>query len=74
MPARLFHLCVCIIFFCLGANAQNPFNADFESINRATGTPDGIRSTHPVTFPLTIDSLIKQHGKYSAVLEQKDTE
>jgi hypothetical protein len=72
MPRKIFHLGFCLILFYGCGIAQHPVNFDFELINRMSGSPEGISSTHPDSYSLTFDSLVKQHGKYSAVLEQKD--
>jgi C-terminal processing protease CtpA/Prc len=53
-------------------SAQNAYNFDFETLNSATGLPDGINSNQKKAYPLSVDSVIRQHGKYSFVLEQRD--
>jgi hypothetical protein len=57
---------------CFGCtSAQTHYNFDFETLDSASALPDGLISNQKSTYSLTVDSLIRQHGKYAIVLEQK---
>jgi Peptidase family S41 len=72
MYKSIFFLCICFMI-CWGCtSAQSSYNFDFETLSSATALPDGINSNQQKTYSLSVDSLIRQHGKYSVVLEQKD--
>ncbi len=72
MFKRIFFLCVCFVFGYGYIYAQDSYNFDFETLNAMTGLPDGLHSNQQTEYLLSVDSLIRQHGKYSVSLEQKD--
>ncbi|HET7002231.1 MAG TPA: S41 family peptidase [Puia sp.] len=72
MFKRFFFLFVCFVFRNEYTHAQNSYNFDFETLSASTGLPEGIYSNQPKEYSLSVDSLIRQHGKYSVSLEQKD--
>jgi hypothetical protein len=63
-------LLACYTFCSASCSAQNTYNFDFENINRSTALPEGTGSNQPKAYPLTVDSLIRQHGKYAVLLQQ----
>jgi hypothetical protein len=63
---------ICTLLICGGISAQKSNNFDFETLDPASGLPVGINSFQKDSYLLSIDSLIRQHGKYSVVLEQKN--
>ena len=67
-----FFLCISIMVCCGDTSAQTAYNFDFETVNAATALPEGINSNQQKSYSLSVDSLIRQHGKFSLVLEQKD--
>src|SRR5450631_1986621 len=71
MYKKFFVHCINFMLCCGCTSAQNSYNFDFETLSPA-GLPDGINSNQQKTYSLSVDSLIRQHGKYSVVLEQKD--
>jgi C-terminal processing protease CtpA/Prc len=72
MYKSFFLLCICLLLYCGYTFAQSSYNFDFETLSSATALPDGINSNQQKTYSLSVDSLIRQHGKYSLALEQKD--
>ena len=71
MSKIFFFLCICFMV-CFGrTSAQSTYNFDFETLDVASALPDGIISNQKTTYSLSVDSLIRQHGKYSVVLEQR---
>src|SRR5580658_2861860 len=63
------------VTFCFSSQAQKNFNFDFELIDPATGFPKDLQFNpdQREKYPLAVDSMIKQHGKYSISLYQKDS-
>jgi len=69
---RFFFLFACFVFGYAYTYAQNSYNFDFETLNATTGLPEGIHSNQQSEYLFSVDSLIRQHGKYSVSLEQID--
>src|SRR5579863_1026718 len=72
MFKRFFFLFLCFVFRYGYTYTQNSYNFDFETLSVTTGLPEGIQSNQKTEYVLSVDSLIRQHGKYSLSLEQKD--
>ena len=72
MFKRFFFLFVCLVFRYGHTYAQNSYNFDFETLSATTGLPEGLHSNQQTEYTLSVDSLIRQHGKYAVSLEQKD--
>ena len=72
MLKRIISVHIYFLLFCACISAQNSNNFDFETLNPATSLPVGINSNQQKSYSISVDSLIRQHGKYAVVLEQKD--
>jgi Peptidase family S41 len=75
MHKSFFILFLYCILFCIPTFAQVALNFDFEDLDPLTGIPKGVHfdADQQKTYPLSVDSFIRQHGSYSVILQQKDS-